>query len=155
MIEVEWNGRAVHESLQNLQQQVSNLRPVLLAIGEDLVDSTKRRFETSTGPDEQRWADNSEVTIDKKGRNKPLVDQGNLLRQISYDVVGSDTLIVGSAMEYAAMQQFGGTKTEFPALWGDIPARSFLVFLTMMKEKLLIQLIAIYYLKIRFFSFVF
>jgi len=126
MIEVEWNGRAVHESLQNLQQQVSNLRPVLLAIGEDLVDSTKRRFETSTGPDEQRWADNSEVTIDKKGRNKPLVDQGNLLRQISYDVVGSDTLIVGSAMEYAAMQQFGGTKTEFPALWGDIPARSFL-----------------------------
>jgi len=29
-------------------------------------------------------------------------------------------------MEYAAMMQFGGTKSEFPNLWGDIPARPFL-----------------------------
>ena len=29
-------------------------------------------------------------------------------------------------MEYAAMQQFGGIKSEFPHLWGDIPARPFL-----------------------------
>lgn len=29
-------------------------------------------------------------------------------------------------MQYAAMQQFGGKKSEFPHLWGDIPARPFL-----------------------------
>jgi phage gpG-like protein len=29
-------------------------------------------------------------------------------------------------MVYAAMQQFGGTKAEFPHLWGDIPERPFL-----------------------------
>jgi phage gpG-like protein len=28
-------------------------------------------------------------------------------------------------MPYAAMQNFGGTKAEFPHLWGDIPARAF------------------------------
>ncbi len=28
-------------------------------------------------------------------------------------------------MVYAAMQNFGGTKAEFPNLWGDIPARPF------------------------------
>ncbi|WP_248594777.1 hypothetical protein [Candidatus Accumulibacter contiguus] len=28
-------------------------------------------------------------------------------------------------MNYAAMQQFGGTKARFPHLWGDIPARPF------------------------------
>lgn len=123
---IEWDDRAIREALQNLQRQVSNLRPVLLAVGEDLVDSTKRRFETSTGPNGQRWDDNSVVTIDKKGRNKPLVDQGNLMRQISYDVFGGNTLIIGSTMEYAAMQQFGGSKSEFPNLWGDIPARPFL-----------------------------
>jgi len=126
MIDIQWDDRAVREALQNMQRQISNIRPVLLAIGEDLVDSTKHRFEISIGPNGQRWADNSNVTIDRKGRNKPLVDQGNLMRQISYDVFGGDTLIVGSSMEYAAMQQFGGTKSEFPSLWGDIPARPFL-----------------------------
>jgi len=35
-------------------------------------------------------------------------------------------VMIGSPMEYAAMQQFGGTKAEFPNLWGDIPARPFL-----------------------------
>lgn len=29
-------------------------------------------------------------------------------------------------MKYAAIQQFGGTKAQFPHLWGDIPARPFL-----------------------------
>ena len=27
---------------------------------------------------------------------------------------------------YAAMMQFGGQKSEFPQLWGDIPARPYL-----------------------------
>jgi phage gpG-like protein len=35
-------------------------------------------------------------------------------------------LLVGSNKEYAAMQQFGGTKAQFPHLWGDIPARPFM-----------------------------
>jgi len=29
-------------------------------------------------------------------------------------------------MEYAAMQQFGGKKSEFAHLWADIPARPFI-----------------------------
>lgn len=33
---------------------------------------------------------------------------------------------MGSARPYAAMMHFGGTKPEFPHLWGDIPARPFL-----------------------------
>jgi len=33
---------------------------------------------------------------------------------------------VGNTMEYSAMQQFGGTKADFPHLWGDIPARPFI-----------------------------
>ncbi len=35
-------------------------------------------------------------------------------------------MLLGSPMEYAAMQQFSGKKSEFPHLWGDIPARPFL-----------------------------
>jgi phage gpG-like protein len=37
-----------------------------------------------------------------------------------------NSLLVGSTMKYAAMQQFGGKKSQFPHLWGDIPARPFL-----------------------------
>ena len=35
-------------------------------------------------------------------------------------------MTVNSSMDYAAMQQFGGKKSMFPQLWGDIPARPFL-----------------------------
>jgi len=35
-------------------------------------------------------------------------------------------LDVGSAMEYATLQQFGCITAEFPHLWSDIPARPFL-----------------------------
>ncbi len=46
--------------------------------------------------------------------------------QINYQLTGNDTLDVGSPTVYAAMQQFGGKKSEFPQLWDDIPARLFL-----------------------------
>ncbi len=54
-----------------------------------------------------------------------MVDGGYLRDQIDFNVTGN-VLEVGSTMEYAAMQQFGGRKSEFPHLWGDIPARPFL-----------------------------
>lgn len=135
-------------ALARLRKRTDNLGPVLKAIGEDLVESTKQRFSTGTGPDGTPWADNSAVTISrylgltkgntkkdgtlsKKGEarlaaKKPLTGETKALgSQIHYQVNGN-VLEVGSSMEYAAMQQFGGRKSEFPRLWGDIPARPFL-----------------------------
>jgi hypothetical protein len=45
-------------------------------------------------------------------------------RGIHYQVNG-DALLVASPAPQAFMMQFGGTKAEFPHLWGDIPARPF------------------------------
>lgn len=112
--------------LQRLIDAGGNPRPALLEIGEDLVDSTKARFNPGIGPDGVPWARNSEETIRRKGRDKPLVHLGTLMEQIHYQLSGDDTLEVGSSMVYAAMHQFGGTKAEFPHLWGDIPARPFI-----------------------------
>jgi phage gpG-like protein len=103
MIDIDIDDREIRAALQNLLAVTGNLDDVLTDIGEELVERTKQRFGTLTGPDGERWADNSPVTIER-----------------------NDTLAVGSNMEYAAMQQFGGTKAEFPHLWGDIPARPFL-----------------------------
>lgn len=135
-------------ALGRLRSKTSDLGPVLHAIGEDLVASTQQRFATATAPDGTPWAANSAVTISrylglsranfkkdgklsKKGEatqagKKPLTGESRALqREIHYRVDGN-VLEVGSTMEYAAMQQFGGKKSDFPNLWGDIPARPFL-----------------------------
>lgn len=158
---IEYDDREVQSALRGLINATGNPGPALKAIGEILAESTKRRFETSTGPDGQRWPENSPVTLlghlssfkgsfNKKrtptgGRNlsasgirrlagkKPLIGETKSLSTlINYQVHGNE-LVVGSPMEYAAVQQFGAKRGQFgktrrgaPIPWGDIPARPFL-----------------------------
>ena len=124
-VEIEWDDREVVKKLQKLWAVTGDLSPALKEINEVLVESTQKRFSTGTAPDGQKWKDNSDVTIDRKGRNQPLVDGGDLAKQISGELIGKNVLEISSSMEQAAMQQFGGDKSEFPHLWGDIPARPF------------------------------
>lgn len=125
------------------------MTPVMADIGEYATEATKRRFDTSTGPDGERWAPNTEATIlnylssfksshNKDGSRsakgtaraagkKPLIgDSRSLMSTIYYQLDGDASVEIGSPMEYSAMQQFGGSKSQFPHLWGDIPARPFL-----------------------------
>ena len=125
-IEIELDNSPVTEALQQLLERTDNIDPVLQEIGEHLVFTTKRRFTTKTAPDGTPWDDNSDLTQSIKGRNDPLVgESGRLGNEIYYQVRGG-VLQIGSPMEYAAMQQFGGTREQFPHLWGNIPARPFL-----------------------------
>ncbi|MDP3875857.1 MAG: phage virion morphogenesis protein [Methylobacter sp.] len=125
MISIDYNDAAVLNALRELAQHTGNLRPALLEIGEDLTESTKQRFGSQQSPEGAAWAANSPVTVDRKGAKPILTDGGILGSTIDYQVNG-DTLEVGSPItDYAAMMQFGGTKDEFPHLWGDIPARPF------------------------------
>lgn len=152
MIKVEIDDEEVNRALTKLFRSAQKPRPVLEQIGELLVDSTKRRFGTSTGPDGQRWAPNTPTTLfrylgvykgsfskrdgrltkagaARAGGKRPLIGEtGSLSSQIHYEVDGSGTLEVGSPMIYAAAQQFGAKKRSFQgkAPWGDIPARPFL-----------------------------
>lgn len=144
MIEVRVDDRAVQDALKALAERCGNVGPVLRAIGEDVVEDAKRRFETSTGPDGKRWAPNARATIEayiaarggfgKRGINKrgiaaamakkPLIGHsGDLRRQIFARVTGN-TLTVGVSPKYAAIQQFGGRAGR--GLKVTIPARPFL-----------------------------
>lgn len=149
MIKIEVSDQQVNQALTRLANTTQHLPTVLDLIGEMLVDSTRQRFATSTGPDGQRWAPNSPVTIlrylgkykgsygKKTGKltkagagraagKRPLIGEtGDLARQIHKKIDGN-TLYIGSTMIYSAMQQFGGKKSQYPNLWGDIPARPFL-----------------------------
>lgn len=139
---------AVIDGLNDLLQILRGPQPILTEIGEYLVGSTRQRFADGVSPDGVRWVMNSRATIEshlgryknttrKDGRlnargaavvqsKRPLIGESrSLSTQIYYDV-GGDELRWGSPMAYAAMQHFGGSKAEFPHLWGDIPAREFL-----------------------------
>ena len=167
MISVQVNDKQVLAVLAQLSERAQNLRPAFAEIGEDMVESTKRRFATATAPDGTPWAPNSPVTVarylgifknthnsdgslrkgggdviksalkkdgtlSKSGQarsaaKKPLTGETRALQTtINYQLQGAHGVSIGSPMVYAAMQQFGGTKSQFPQLWGDIPARPFL-----------------------------
>lgn len=132
MIEVKFDNKNVLKALDALAKSSANPRPALLAIGEDLVKSTKKRFNEGRSPDGKAWALNSPLTLKRKRGSKPLIDTGTLRDQIGYAEDG-DVLTIFSTMEYAATQQFGAkqgafgrTKRNVPIPWGGIPARPFL-----------------------------
>ena len=145
---IEVNNTAVLAAFNRLLHAGEDLNPVLRAIGEDITTRAKQRFQTSTAPDGTPWALNSDTTLramlhgngknfTKKGglsarggkalaSKKPLKgESGDLARQIDYAVTGNSVTVTANPI-YAAIQQFGGKKSEFPHLWGDIPARPFL-----------------------------
>lgn len=143
-IEVRDNG--VHEALNALVSRTSNMKPILQKIGEDIKERSKLRFATSTGPDGQRWAPNARATIEafiakrhgfgkrginKKGQalamsKKPLIGESHDLSRQFHVNADHTSVTIGNSAIYAAIQQFGGKKSKFKNLWGDIPARPFL-----------------------------
>jgi len=127
MIDIIYDDAEVMAALQNLLNHTGNIRPALLKIGEKIVESTKHRFETMTAPDGSQWAANSEVTIDRKGHDRPLTGETRtLIDTIRSQLDGDFAVLIGSNKDQAAMMQFGGTKNEFPNLWGNIPGRAYL-----------------------------
>lgn len=156
-IEIQINDHAAIAGLNALIARGSDISPLMAMLGEKLADSTKERFATSTAPDGSPWAPNAHQVIrqllDRNKRSfskrtgaltktgnriaagkKPLIGETRALSTtIHYQLLGRDTVVIGSGMEYAATQQFGAKKGAFgktrrngPIPWGDIPARPFL-----------------------------
>ncbi|MDO8180162.1 MAG: phage virion morphogenesis protein [Undibacterium sp.] len=148
MLKIEFNVGPAQAALDRLIAATTDTRPAMVAIGERLMEVSKRSFETSSSPSGVPWLPNSQTTIvrfldqlkgnykkdgtlSKKGiaraiSKKPLIGNSkDLSRQFSY-VADAGSVTVSNSMVYAAMQQFGGTKAQFPHLWGDIPARPFM-----------------------------
>jgi phage virion morphogenesis protein len=127
MIQITLTQEAVRRALANVQSAAINMRPVFKDIGEHLTNTTIRRFDEGRGPDGEKWALNSVLsTLNYKEGDRPLIGETGLLStEIQYEA-DNDGVMVGSNKVQAAMMQFGGKKSEFPHLWGDIPARPFI-----------------------------
>lgn len=141
--------QGLQSALSTLVARVNNMTPVLQAIGDDIVERAKRRFETSSGPDGQPWQPNAAATLGmvaerigkhasnvKKGgglnaqgkralaNKKPLIGESGDLRRQIVSVASNSALVVSSAPVYAAIQQFGGKAGRGHKV--TIPARPFL-----------------------------
>lgn len=147
MISISLTDTGVHSELARVLRAFENPRPALKAIGDLVVEFTKTRFEVSQDPYGKPWAENKASTVSamlrRNGRNftksgavsargqralagkKPLIGESKSLSRQFFPSVNSNSVDVRSSMIYAAMHQFGGKKSEFPHLWGDIPARPF------------------------------
>jgi phage gpG-like protein len=131
---IEIGAHGAMDYLRGMIDRGNNLRPVLLEIGEDVTESTKKRFDTATDPDGQAWAPNSDVTLarysslfarkkdgsltkasaQKLANKKPGTGETRMLATtINYQVHGADSVGVGSPMIYAATFHYGAKSGEF------------------------------------------
>lgn len=63
-IRIDIDDREVLAALRRLLDAARDLDPALNSIGEHLVESTRRRFETGTAPDGSKWPVNSQATYE-------------------------------------------------------------------------------------------
>jgi phage gpG-like protein len=149
------NAPAVIAQLNKISRQFADLSPAMRDIGEELSESVKLRFSTSTAPDGSMWKPNAPATVlqrlndisgsfskktgklTKRGaavamNKKPLVDSGILQDTIRYQLVnGGNGVEIGtdrfSNTDPGAGGWEGGAAVhQFGSRDGSIPARPFL-----------------------------
>lgn len=82
-----------------------DLRPLLEAIGQYGVTSTRDRFQTETGPDGQRWKPSARAEFDG---GKTLTESGGLANSLTFNVLGNDSVEWGTNKIYGRIHQLGG-----------------------------------------------
>jgi phage virion morphogenesis protein len=135
MITVEINDDLISAALAGAMAQLDDMSNLMGKVAVLMVDQTEKRFSEQKAPDGTPWAPRSAATLasyDRRAKKAGGVAAwGGLLHysgQLSGNIAsasGADFAEVTSAEPYAAMMQFGGKKSAFPNLWGDIPARPF------------------------------
>ncbi len=147
---VEVKDQQVLAVLQKLQKRLGNLQPALQALGDDMVERTKQRFDSQTAPDGTPWAPLSTTTLGlfagglgksyrKKdgslnkrgsqalaGKRILIGESGDLSRQI-FSKADASSMTLWASPVYAAMHQFGGITASDSMIPGKrIPARLFM-----------------------------
>lgn len=128
MITVELDSPRLQQTLNRIEWAVGDLTPLMRGVAAEMASQTEENFEEEGRPD---WTDLSDVTTERRAKNGNW--PGQMLQVSAAGLAASITsysddssALVGSNKPYAAMMHFGGEQSEFPHLWGDIPARPYL-----------------------------
>ncbi|WP_405119209.1 phage virion morphogenesis protein [Pseudomonas leptonychotis] len=130
MITVSLDHDRLQAALRKVEWAVGDLAPLMRGVAVELASITEENFENE-GQGSNDWVDLSEVTTSRREKtgNWPgqmlQVSAAGLAASITTHADDSSAL-VGSNKPYAAMMHFGGDKSDFPHLWGDIPGRAYL-----------------------------
>ncbi|WP_309663877.1 phage virion morphogenesis protein [Tabrizicola sp.] len=119
--------------LTRLSESLDDPTPLMADLAHYMLNETKQNFAQQRGPDGNVWAPKSPVTIANYNRQglsgrEILVKEGTLKETpaVAWGPFFAEVFV--APLPYAAMMQFGGTKGQFPNLWGDIPARPYIGF---------------------------
>lgn len=108
-LEFTFKDEEVQAMARRFREQLARVRfkPLLTSIGNEMVTSVSRRFETGTAPDGSRWPESLRV---KMTGGLTLVENHRLWDSISDTgpQVSSRSVEIGTNVEYAAIHQFGG-----------------------------------------------
>ena len=125
-IEIRIDNKAVEEALLKVASKCEDLRPLMKNIAGIMADAVEENFEQEGRPD--KWQELAESTIKKRKKTKHwpgkiLQVEGQLATSITtqYD---SESAVIGSNLEYAAIHQLGGNAGKGKKV--TIPARPYL-----------------------------
>lgn len=126
-LSVQIESAELTRKLQQLSDKVSDMQPAMEAIGQVLATNIRLGFRDMKSPEGVNWKALSPTTIARRRGNsdQPLNDTGVLKNSFSVQAA-AQSVVVGTNAPQAALMNFGGTKAQFPNLWGDIPARPFM-----------------------------
>lgn len=139
MISLDFNAAPIFARLEHARAVLKDMSPVYDDIAEYMIEATRGRFRTGTGPDGKRWREKSPTTLaaylarGDGNRPDPLIGPSRRLSTEIARLVTRDGVEIGSSLEYSAVMQHGARKGAFattsrggPIPWGDIPARVWL-----------------------------
>ena len=128
MLTIELKHQRLQQTLNQIEDAIGDLTPLMRSIAAELASQTEENFEHEGRPE---WPELSDVTTEKRAKHGHW--PGQILQVSAAGLAASITThatdslaMVGSNKPYAAMMQFGGEQADFPQLWGDIPARPYL-----------------------------
>lgn len=121
---------SLSSSLDRISRGLADMTPVMQQLGDYFVTSTKQRFNEGKSPEGVTWPAKSPFTLARYRKEgyrsrQPLIRTKNLFEQIAHEATNAE-VAWGSNLDYAAMMNYGGTKAQWPHLWGNVPARKFL-----------------------------
>jgi phage virion morphogenesis protein len=128
MLTIELKHQRLQQTLNQIEDAIGDLKPLMRSIAAELASQTEENFEHEGRPE---WPELSDVTTEKRAKHGHWpgqilqVSAAGLASSITTHATDSSAM-VGSNKPYAAMMQFGGERLDFQQLWGDIPARPYL-----------------------------
>ena len=112
MTSIRIDDAELSRGLAELQGKLVRLRPVLVDIGEYLLNSTRERFRSESAPDGSRWKPLSRsyaARKARKGRSKTLLQlDGYMFGSLTFQASDFEVR-VGTNTPYARLHQFGGS----------------------------------------------